>query len=140
MIFLSEHARNDLHEGREVSGEGFATIINQTKKNIDFSTVQELATRYRINSNSNKNEVVIKTKLSEDLDIDDYVLLNFNATKLKINMDDILDIENSGKEKLTFIIKEKNSTSHICIADIKTLVDNYVFMDEINNFSEQVKT
>jgi hypothetical protein len=140
MIFLSEDARNDLHEGREIVGEGFVTIINQNKKNIDFSVVQELAARYRINSNSNKSEVVIKTKLSEDLDNDDYVLLNFNATKLKVNMDDILNMDNSGKEKLTFTIKEKNSTSHICIADIKTLVNNYVFMDEISNFSEQEKT
>ena len=54
MIFLSEDARNDLHEGREIVGEGFVTIINQNKKNIDFSIVQELAARYRINSNSNK--------------------------------------------------------------------------------------
>ena len=54
-------------------------------------------------------------------------------------MDDILDIDNEGKEKINFTIMDKDSISYIAISDISALKNNYVFMDEINSFSEQEK-
>ena len=139
MIFLSEDARNDLHEGREVEGEGFTTIINQNKKNLDFSFVQELATRYRVNSNSRKSEVIVKNKQFENSIKDSYITINFNPQKLKIDIEDILNTDNDGKEKLTFFILDKSNSHYICIADISLLMNNYVFMDEISNFLEPKK-
>jgi hypothetical protein len=54
-------------------------------------------------------------------------------------MDEILDISNAGKEKIVFSIVEKNAINYICLSDISLLKNNYVFMDDINNFSEQEK-
>lgn len=54
MIFLDAEARSDLHEGKEVEGQGYATIIDMTAKNLDFSSVNEVVTKYKINSNSKK--------------------------------------------------------------------------------------
>lgn len=66
-----------------------------------------------------------------------FIMLNFNSKKLKINMDEILDIENNGKEEINFIIIESNKINYIAITDIRLLKKNYVFYDEINSFSEQ---
>ena len=140
MIFLTENERNNLHLGKEVKGEGFVTIINHSKVNLNFYDVTELIGRYRINSTSKKSETVLKINIKDSFDNDDHILINFNPIKLKINIDDILNVENNGKEKIKFTIIDKNSISYICIADIKSLNENYVFIDEINNSLEPSKT
>lgn len=137
MVFLDAEARNDLHEGKEVEGQGYATIIDMTAKNLDFSSVHEVVTKYKINSNSKKNEVYMEEKFLDDLDHNNFVNLNFNSKKLKINIDDILDLENNGKEKIDFVVIEKNKINYISIVDINLLKKNYVFYDELNNFLEQ---
>ena len=37
MIFLDSDARNALHEGKEVEGQGFLTVIDMEAKKLDFS-------------------------------------------------------------------------------------------------------
>lgn len=140
MIFLTENERNNLHLGKEAIGEGFVTIINHSKTNLNFYDVKEFIGRYRINSNAKKSEVILKINIKDNFDNDDHIIINFNPTKLKINIDDILDVDNNGKEKIKFTIIEKKSISYICIADIKTLNENYVFIDEINSSLEPSKT
>ena len=49
MIFLDSDARNALHEGKEVEGQGFLTVIDMEAKKLDFSMVDELVCRYKIN-------------------------------------------------------------------------------------------
>jgi hypothetical protein len=95
MIFLTEDERNNLHLGKEVKGEGFVTIINHSKVNLNFYDVTELIGRYRINSTSKKSETVLKINIKDSFDNDDHILINFNPTKLKINIDDILNVEYS---------------------------------------------
>jgi hypothetical protein len=140
LVFLDEKARNDLHEGKEVQGQGFITSINMKKKKLDFSWVNEVVSIYKINSNAKKSEVVVSQNIKENLENENFVYLNFNSKKLQINMDDILNIDNEGKEKLVFSIMDKDSVSHICLMDIKQLKNNYVFFDEISSFSEPLKT
>lgn len=136
VIFLSESARNDLHEGKEVEGQGFVTIINGNKKNLDFSFVKELVARYKINSNSKKSNIFINSNEEQK---ESFISINFNPLKLKLEIDDILNVENGGKQKLCFSIIDKESISHISITDIDVFKNNYVFWDEINSFSEPEK-
>jgi len=136
VIFLSENARNDLHEGKEVEGQGFVTIINGNKKNLDFSFVKELVARYKINSNSKKSNIFINSNEEQK---ESFISINFNPLKLKLEIDDILNVENGGKQKICFSIIDKESISHISITDIDVFKNNYVFWDEINSFSEPVK-
>lgn len=140
LIFLDQKARNDLHEGREVEGQGFITCINMNKKKLDFSYVNELVAVYKINSNAKKSEVIVDKEIKDNLKNDNFVLLNFNSTKLQIDMDEILDTDNQGKEKIVFTIMGKDSTNYISISDINVLKNNYVFFDEINSSSEPLKT
>ncbi len=139
MIFLDADARNNLHEGKEVEGQGYATIIDMQIKNLDFSVVNEFVTKYKISSTSKKSEISAKPRFLDDINDENFIFLNFNPKKLKIDMDEILDIGNEGKEKINFTIMDKDSISYIAISDISTLKNNYVFMDEINSFSEQEK-
>ena len=134
MIFLDSDARNALHEGKEVEGQGFLTVIDMEAKKLDFSTVDELVCRYKINSCA-KISAVSFDEESESK----HISINFNSDKLKIDMDEILDISNEGKEKIVFSIVEKNAINYICLSDISLLKNNYVFIDDINNFSEQEK-
>ena len=139
MIFLTEDARNNLHEGKEVEANGYITIITRNKKNLDFSTVKEMIAKYKINSNAKKNEVGISSNLVNGLEHDNFIVINFNPKKSKVNIDDILDNDNGGKEKLSFMIEDNKSISYVCMADVNMLTNNYVFMDEISNFSEPLK-
>ncbi len=139
MIFLDADARNNLHEGKEVEGQGYATIIDMQIKNLDFSVVNEFVTKYKISSTSKKSEISAKPRFLDDINDENFIFLNFNPKKLKIDMDEILDIGNEGKEKINFTIMDKDSISYIAISDISALKNNYVFMDEINSFSEQEK-
>ena len=138
-VFLTEDARNDLHAGLEVTGQGFTTIISMDKRNLDFTNVEELVTIFKINSNSKKTQVYLKNQVVNDLQPDNYISIDFNPQKLKINVDDILNYDNNGKEKINFVIMDKNSINYIVIADIKQLKDNYVFVDDINNSLEPLK-
>lgn len=134
MIFLDAEGRNSLHEGKEVEGNGFLTIINMDMKKLDFSSVKEMVCKYKINSFAKKSEVLFEKENQNE-----HIIVNFNPKKLKIDMDDILDINNNGKEKIVFSVISKNEINYICLSDIKTMQNNYVFLDEINNFSEQEK-
>ena len=136
VIFLSESARNDLHEGKEVEGQGFVTAINKNKKNLDFSFVKEMVARYKLNSNCKKSNVSID---SDDEQKENFVYVNFNPLKLKVEIDDILNIDNGGKEKICFSITDKESVNNVSVTDIDVFKNNYVFWDEINSFSEPVK-
>ena len=96
-------------------------------------------TKYKINSNAKKNEVGISSNLVNGLEHDNFIVINFNPKKSKVNIDDILDNDNGGKEKLSFMIEDNKSISYVCMADVNMLTNNYVFMDEISNFSEPLK-
>ena len=136
VIFLNSEDRNKLHMGEEVEGCGFMTDINMKKNKLDFSTINEHVVNYKINSNAKKSEIVLIENLKDNLESESYLSLSFNPKKLKLNLDDVLDKENGGKEKLTLTIMDKNSTSYIAITDSGLFEKNYVFFDEINSFSE----
>jgi len=139
VIFLDSENRNKLHMGEEAEGYGFMTDINMKKGKLDFSVINEQIVNYKICSTANKSEIVFVDTLKENLESESYLHLKFNHKKLKLNIDDILDAENGGKEKLVLMIMEKNSTSYFSIGDSSLIEKNYVFFDEINNFSEPMK-
>lgn len=139
IVFLTEEARNDLHAGLEVYGHGYTTIIDMTKKTVDLTEIEEFVSSFILNSNSKKTQIFLKSENVEDFEIKNYIAINFNPNKMKINIDDILNYDNSGKEKINFFIMDKDSISYIVICDMETMKNNYIFMDEINNFSELAK-
>ena len=77
---------------------------------------------YELDSNSKKTEVVDKFE---------YINISFNPKKANINIDDILDKDNGGREKLKFMIKGKKEMHFICITDKAVLEKNYIFIDEL---------
>jgi|694.fasta_scaffold07244_11 hypothetical protein len=121
-IFVDANGRNELNIGNKIMAEGFLTEINQDKFNIEFSFIEEHVTLYELDSNSKKTEVVDKLE---------HININFNPKKVNVDIDDILDKENGGKEKLKFIIKGKKEMHFICITDKSVLEKNYIFVDEL---------
>jgi hypothetical protein len=121
-IFVDTNGRNELNIGNKIMAEGFLTEINQDKFNIEFSFIEEHVTLYELDSNSKKTEVVDKLE---------HININFNPKKVNVDIDDILDKENGGKEKLKFIIKGKKEMHFICITDKSVLEKNYIFVDEL---------
>lgn len=121
-IFVDANGRNELNIGNKIMAEGFLTEINQDKFNIEFSFIEEHVTLYELDSNSKKTEVVDKLE---------HININFNPKKVNVDIDDILDKENGGKEKLKFIIKGKKEMHFICITDKSVLEKNYIFIDEL---------
>jgi hypothetical protein len=121
-IFVDANGRNELNIGNKIMAEGFLTEINQDKFNIEFSSIEEHVTLYELDSNSKKTEVVDKLE---------HININFNPKKVNVDIDDILDKENGGKEKLKFIIKGKKEMHFICITDKSVLEKNYIFVDEL---------
>jgi hypothetical protein len=121
-IFVDANGRNELNIGNKIMAEGFLTEINQDKFNIEFSSIEEHVTLYELDSNSKKTEVVDKLE---------HININFNPKKVNVDIDDILDKENGGKEKLKFTIKGKKEMHFICITDKSVLEKNYIFVDEL---------
>lgn len=133
MIFLTSEDRNKLHMGEQVCGLGYMTDINMKKGKLNFSTVNENVVRYKLNSNAKKSEIVFSDELKDNLENESHLVVLFNAKKLKLNIDDILDKDNGGKEKLSFVIMNKDSINYVAIAESSLIEKNYVFIDEINN-------
>ena len=98
MIFLTSEDRNKLHMGEQVCGLGYMTDINMKKGKLNFSTVNENVVRYKLNSNAKKSEIVFSDELKDNLENESHLVVLFNAKKLKLNIDDILDKDNGGKE------------------------------------------
>lgn len=121
-IFVDTNGRNELNIGNKIMAEGFLTEIDQNKINIEFSSIQEHVTLYELDSNSKKTEVVDKSEC---------INISFNPKKANINIDDILDKDNGGREKLKFMIKGKKEIHFICITDKSVLEKNYIFIDEL---------
>lgn len=121
-IFVTSEGRDSINIGEKVEANGFFTEINQEKMNIEFEKIKECFATYSLNFNSKKTEV------SEKID---QINVNINPNKIGVDLDDILDTENGGTEKLVFDIKNKKETHYFCISDIKNLKKNFYFLEEL---------